>query len=132
MSSFSGDTVLSTFNMRARYLLVLLFILVAACSSPDPIESSPLAKIRISVGMPRSEVEQLVAKALSSKFTYSAYGNNLKGGLVEYLDGSTVLAVTYNPGAPAPWITTEEGKMKHYPPVDETVAAYRLYSKGSQ
>jgi hypothetical protein len=85
-----------------------------------------LAKIVISAGMPRSEVEDQVAKALGKVSTYSAYANNLAGGVVEYSQAQCVLNVTYLPGAPAPLISTPSGSVQHMSPKDETVIMHKL------
>lgn len=115
---------------QMRIVWLLLCALLVACASESSLTSSALAKIKIVEGMSRSEVEELVARALSRRSSYSPYGNNLHGGAVKYLDGDNVLEVTYKPGAPAPWALDPQGNAQHYPPADETVAAWRLYSKG--
>ena len=118
--------------MISKYLLITLLILLVSCSRPDSVKSSALATVNISEGMPRKEVEELIAKALLRKSDYSAYGNNLLGGVVEYIDGDTVLEVTYKSGAPAPWILDAKGNVQHSPPADETVFSSRLYSRNGQ
>ncbi len=63
--------------------------------------------------MNREQVEEKVAALLETQSTYSTYGNNLTGGTVKA-------------GAPAPWIIGEDGKAQHYPPVDESVLAFKI------
>jgi hypothetical protein len=90
------------------------------------IAASRLHQVVLKVGMERQEVEDQVARLLSRTKQYSPYGNNLRGGIVEYRDGDWVLHVTYKAGAPAPWVKTSDGAMQHLPPMDETVAEYKM------
>ena len=76
--------------------------------------------------MNREQVEEQVAALLETQSTYSTYGNNLIGGTVRYSDGDWILEVEYKAGAPAPWIIGEDGKAQHYPPVDESVLAFKI------
>lgn len=87
---------------------------------------SPLHRVELKVGMERQKVEDQIADLLSRPKQYSPYGNNLRGGAVQYRDGDWVLHVTYKAGAPAPWIKTSDGKAQHLPPMDETVLEYRI------
>lgn len=79
--------------------------------------------------MDREVVETQIAAALGKDSTYSPYGNNLRGGTVEYTDGELVLEVVYKPGATAPWVVGSSGVAEHRPPVDETVISFRTYRK---
>lgn len=80
-----------------------------------------LCAIELKVGMSRSEVEKRVAAALGTESGYSAYGSNLRGGLVAYRDGMWTLNVIYKPGTPAPWVVNQDGVAEHLPPIDESV-----------
>lgn len=92
-------------------------------------DHSKLEKISalLHAGMLREKVEKLVAETLAIENNYSPYGNNLGGGIVEYKDRQWILEITYNPGAPAPWVINKQGIAEHYLPIDETVKSYRLY-----
>lgn len=95
-------------------------------------QASPFAEIDLPVGLPRERAEQAIATALgNAEATYSPYGNNLRGGTVEYTDatGKFVLDVTYQAGVPAPWVTRPDGVAEHHPPVDESVISFRSYRK---
>lgn len=92
--------------------------------------SAKLNSIQLAVGMERTQVEKLVAEALGTTSNYSSYGNNLRGGVVNYVENSCVLEVTYKSGAPAPWVVNKQGVGEHYPPIDETVLSFRRYKKG--
>ena len=76
--------------------------------------------------MEREEVEEQIDAVLGKPNTYSPYGNNLRGGTVQYRDGIWVLEVVYKAGAPAPWVQNEDGTAQHYPPVDETIMEYKI------
>jgi hypothetical protein len=78
--------------------------------------------------MKREEAEKLIAATLNNQDNeYSLYANNLRGGIVEYTQGSCVLAVTYAAGSPAPRVLNQQNKAVHYLPIDETVITFRVY-----
>jgi len=104
-----------------KILLCALFLM--GCSN------SKLTHLQLEVGMERARVEELVANALGTTKNYSPYANNLRGGVVEYSEGSCVLEVTYRSGAPAPWVINAQGVAEHYPPIDETVISFRKHEK---
>ena len=84
--------------------------------------------LQLTPGMPRAEAEAAIAHALGKeRGDYSPYGNNLRGGTVEYKDATgAVLEVVYKAGAPAPWVQRPDGVAEHYPPVDESVISSRV------
>jgi hypothetical protein len=108
-----------------KFSTIVAVLLLLLCL-PASAEDSPLSKIRLEKGMDRTAVEIQVAEALDRSNSYSAYGNNLTGGKVEYTDGKTVLVVEYNPGSPAPTILTRDGKRQSYPPMDETIKSFKF------
>ena len=113
-------------NITSIWPALLVAVTLAIASVPAAADCS-LSKIVIVEGMPRSEVEGLVAKALGRASTYSAYANNLAGGIVEYRQAQCALKVTYLAGAPAPLISTPSGSVQHLAPKEETVVTYKLY-----
>ena len=121
--------------MTIRLLSIMALATLLGCSvhqrtgkpdAPKPSELSRLHAIELEIGMQRQQVEDRVASLLSRPKQYSLYGNNLRGGVVQYRDGDWVLEVKYNAGAPAPWIETTDGAMQHLPPIDETIMEYKL------
>ena len=90
---------------------------------------SKLSQIQVKIGMERLSVEKLVSEILGIPNDYSPYGNNLRGGIVEYADGSTLLEVNYEPGLPAHWVINSNGIGEHYPPIDEKVISFRLLKR---
>lgn len=118
-----------------RILGLTALLLVAGCfASKAPAqpaghvqsEASRFSRLDLRVGMNREQVERQVASLLSRPNRYSPYGNNLEAGVVEYRDGDWVLEVTYQAGAPAPWVRSADGSVQHHPPMDATVLAYRI------
>jgi len=65
--------------------------------------------------------------ALGKVTTYSAYANNLAGGIVEYRQAQCALKVTYLAGAPAPLVLAPSGPVGHLAAKDETVVLYKLH-----
>lgn len=122
-----SNSLLSVEVMAQRILLVLCVLCFASCRSEPVSVESPLTKVKLVQGMSRSEVENLVATALSKKSDYSPYGNNLEGGVVKYTDSSMVLEVTFERGAPAPRFLNGNGDSEDRPPIDETVKSFRLF-----
>jgi hypothetical protein len=100
-------------------------------SQPDAASDSnksPFDTLELSAGMTREQAEKSIAVALGKERSdYSPYGNNLRGGTVEYKDatGLIILEVIYAAGTPAPWVTRPNGVAEHYPPVDESVISFR-------
>jgi hypothetical protein len=105
--------------------LSLFCIIFNACS----VTESPLANLNIQIGMERTKVENSIAQALKTKNEYSAYGNNLRGGIVKYTDGRFILEIKYKAGAPAPLFIDEQGDTQGLPPIDETVESTKFYKK---
>lgn len=95
--------------------------------------TTPLDKLALPAGMTREAAEHAIAAALGKERSdYSPYGNNLRGGIVQYSDptGAVILEVTYAPGSPAPWVIPPNGgPAEHYPPVDESVISFRILRK---
>jgi len=89
-------------------------------------EASRFSTLDLKVGMRREQVEEQVAVLLDKQKTYSPYGNNLRGGTVEYRDGAWILRVNYKAGVTAPWVQNSDGTVEHLPPVDETVIEYEI------
>ena len=115
-------------------LLACLFLLGCSQSQPvpEPTEvaqpkASKFDSLDLEVGMKRTRVEEQVSTLLGKPMTYGAYGNNLRGGTVEYRSGEWVLQVEYRPGSPAPTIRRPDGTRHTYEPIDETVLAYKTY-----
>ncbi len=119
---------LSLLKFAASIVTVFMMTTLYA-HDQEASDQSKLEKISVllQVGMPREKVEKLVTETLAIENNYSPYGNNLRGGVVEYKDKQWILEVTYNPGSPAPWVINKQGVAEHYPPVDETVKSFRLY-----
>ena len=111
--------------MTNRILSLFAVLLLCGCAKSQP-EASRFTNLELKVGMNRKQVEGLVSRLLGEEKPYSPYGNNLRGGTVQYRDGDWVLEVKYKAGAPAPWVKNPDGSMKHYPPIDETVLEYRI------
>ncbi len=92
-------------------------------------KKSLLTNLDIQTGMERTKVEAIISKALNTKNEYSAYENNLLGGIVKYTDGIFILEIKYQAGAPAPLFINKQGKTQGLPPIDETVESIKLYKK---
>ena len=114
----------------------MALIIVCGCSQlNETTQSQTIAEAEISrfhnlelkVGMNREEVEQQVSDLLEKPSQYSAYGNNLPGGTVQYRDGNWVLEVKYKSGAPAPRLRNSDGENVGLPPIDETVLEYSIH-----
>jgi hypothetical protein len=108
------------------YPLLLLTVALPVSASPTLAECA-LSRINISAGMLRGDLERKIAEVLGKPSTYSAYANNLPGGVVEYRAGSCVLKVTYRAGAPAPMVSTATGQVEHLSPKDESVLSHQVY-----
>lgn len=109
------------------------FVFIAALFASLPSYAAcSLSKVEITVGMTRNDVEAGVAAALGITSTYGVYGNNLRGGHVEYKDGHCMLEVEYSPGAPAPSVSLDAGKVQHLLPEDETVLSFKLLAPKGQ
>lgn len=110
----------------------LCLLLLVACSASVALPPVPdrstcrVCLLPLQAGMKRSDVEQKVAALLEKPSAYSAYGNNLRGGIVEYRDAAWLLRVTYAAGTPAPWVIGPTGVAEHWPPKDETVLSYEI------
>jgi hypothetical protein len=98
----------------------------AALSAKVDNITSRFAMLGLKKGMKREQVEKLVAALHGKRNMYSPYGNNLKGGTVQYRDGGSVLEVEYKPGSPAPTISKPDGTTQGYPPIDESVIAFTI------
>ena len=119
-----------------RYVPILMtIVLLSGCSKPQVSTESQVAvqpersrfeSLELSTGMSRTDVEKQVGILLGQEKLYSPYGNNLRGGTIQYRDGDWVLEVKYKAGAPAPWVKNPDGTMQHYPPIDETVLEYKI------
>ena len=114
-------------------LLAALFIL--GCSQSEPIpkatepaqpEKSRFHSLELKPEMNREDVEKQISALLDQPQKYSPYGNNLRGGTVQYPDGDWILEIKYKAGAPAPWVENPDGSMQHYPPMDETLIEYKI------
>ena len=122
----------ATKTMRSVMLCLLLLAGTLAWSqAPPPLEQNAcmVCRLELRVGTNRAEVEQMVAALLKTKMAYSPYGNNLRGGIVEYEDGDWLLRVSYKAGAPAPWVAGSNGA-QHMAPIDETVLSYAVARRG--
>ena len=103
---------------------------VLAVPATKPAPASPFDRISLHAGMQREQAENEIAKALGKERSeYSPYGNNLRGGTVEYTDGTAVLEVVYQAGTAAPWVVGANGVAEHYPPTDEAVISFRTYRR---
>ena len=115
-----------------RHVPVLVCVmLLAGCAQPQvgtigQPETSRFHNLDLKAGMNRKDVEKHVSALLGLQQRYSPYGNDLRGGTVQYRDGDWVLEVKYKAGAPAPWVKNPDGSMQHYPPMDETVLEYTI------
>ena len=98
-------------------------ILLAGCGH---IQASRFHSLDLKMGMKRADIEKQVDALLGQPRKYSPYGNSLRGGIVLYHDGGWILEVNYKAGVPAPWFENKDGKMEHYPPVDETLLEYKI------
>ncbi len=107
--------------MRTMYALLAALMVAVVDSEAHPQDACRVCDLGISTGMARAEVEKKIAKLRGTPSAYSPYGNNLKGGLVEYLDRGWVLRVIYKSGSPAPWVVNKNGVAEHWPPIDESV-----------
>ena len=133
-------------RMRGSLRFVVPALAAFACSQSEPQPTVPplaapvpatqpapssFEKISLHVGMQREKAEDVIAAALGKKDSeYSPYGNNLRGGTVEYVDAAGyTLEVVYKPGASAPWVVGSNGVAEHYPPIDEAVISFRVYRK---
>ena len=87
--------------------------------------ASPLAQLKLTVGMKRAELEKLVAEAtgVASKYRVHTMHDEREA---RYQDGTTVLIVKFKPGFPAPWRRTPDGGAEHMPPMDATVESWEL------
>jgi hypothetical protein len=110
--------------MKPFIVLIALCVFLAGCTKQA--ETSRFNGLDIKVGMNRDDVERKVAVLLNTQKTYSPYGNNLSGGVVQYRDGQWILEIRYQAGSPAPWIKNADGTAEHNPPVDETVIEYKI------
>ena len=113
----------------------MILTILAGCSPPQATpksqevvqpETSRFHGLALKTGMNREEVEKLVSALLDQPQNYSPYGNNLRGGAVQYSDGDWILEIKYKAGAPAPWVKNPDGTMQHYPPMDETMIEYKI------
>jgi len=88
-------------------------------------QTSALDKLELSVGMKRADLEKLIAEAtgVESKYLIHTMHGQREA---QYQDGKTILIVKFRPGAPAPWIKTEDGRRLHLPPIDATVESWEL------
>ena len=121
--------------MMKHVPVVMTIILLVGCSQPQVTTESQggvkpttsrFHSLGLKTGMNREDVEKQVSALLGQQQQYSPYGNNLRGGDVQYRDGDWVLKVKYKAGAPAPWAENPDGSMQHYPPMDETVLEYKI------
>ncbi|MBA3037006.1 MAG: hypothetical protein FP814_11005 [Desulfobacterium sp.] len=108
-------------------ILFMFFIIFFSCSDKE----SPLANLDIQIGMERTKAENIIAQALKTKNKYSAYGNNLRGGIVKYNDGRFILEIKYKAGAPGVLFVNDQGNTQGFPPVDETVESTKFYKNKS-
>ncbi|MFH2045766.1 MAG: hypothetical protein ABIK92_11540 [Pseudomonadota bacterium] len=109
-----------------KKIIPLIFMLCTICNSCSN-NKSPLANLDIQIGMKRSEVENIIAQALNTKNEYSAYGNNLAGGIFKYTDGRFTIEIKYKAGAIAPLFVNNRGNTQGLPPIDETVENIKFY-----
>jgi hypothetical protein len=124
-----------------RFFNIAVILFLFGCSEErsrnDPKEpqqeaTSRFKTLELTVGMNRAKVEDQIAVLLGKQKSYSPYGNNLKGGAVNYRDGDWVLEVIYKSGSPAPQILLPDGSAQDYPPIDETVLEYKIERISSQ
>jgi hypothetical protein len=106
--------------------VILLIVIFAGCQA----EKSPLQKIELKKGIKREKAEKLIESAIGKKSNYNVYLDSSTEG--KYTDKKTILIIQYKPGAPAPWIKTEDGKMQHLPPIDAEVISWKYMDKNSQ
>jgi len=111
-----------------KYFMLILFLFSTTFYSYSNKISS-LTNLDIQNGMERAKVEAIISKALNTKNEYSAYNNNLLGGIVKYTDGIFILEIKYKAGAPAPLFINKQGKTQGLSPIDETVESIKLYKK---
>ena len=119
-------------SIRLGAVLVCLLGSLHAQTESTALDNCLFKNLDLVAGMPRARVEEQVASALGRENTYSPYGNNLPGGLVQYSDGIWVLEVTYKSGSPAPWVANKNGELEHLEPIDETLLAHRIYHSSSK
>ncbi len=106
--------------------MILIFLVCIICNSCAN-NKSPLADLDIQIGMKRSEVENMIDQALNTKNEYSAYGNNLEGGIVKYINGHSTMEIKYKAGAPAPIFVNNQDNEQGLPPIEETVESINFY-----
>ena len=121
--------------MMKHFYIMLAITVLAGCSQHEattetqetkPPQQSRFHDLDLKPGMNREDVEKQVSTLLGQPQNYSPYGNNLRGGIVQYPDGDWILEVKYKAGAPAPWVENPDGSMQHYPPMDETLIEYTI------
>lgn len=104
--------------------VLALCVLIACSRKPN---NSPLAGVKISVGMRRTELERLVTEATGAESRYNAH-SMYDEAEVRYEDDYVILLVKFRPGAPAPYVKTEKG-IQHLPPAGSTVLSWKFVSK---
>ena len=112
--------------MKYCILILLTFCIIFYSYSN---KKSSLTNLEIQNGMERTKVEAIISKALNTKNEYSAYENNLLGGIVKYIDGIFILEIKYQAGTSAPLFINKQGKTQGLPLINETVESIKLYKK---
>ena len=122
-------------NLKAILLIIVLvsvggvleYSLYPQREQTEEQNPAPLSRIGIKVGMERMQVEKMISEALGTPLKYDLYGTDLQNNpTVGYTDGTVVLEVSYNAGAPAPWVAGSDGAATHQPPVDQTVRSFQI------
>jgi hypothetical protein len=83
-------------------------------------------QLNLQHGMPRAQVEQMVAALRGEASSYNLYRGGLHGGSVPYRMGGCTLTVEYTPGALPPWVKGPGGVAQHLAPIDEAVKEFAV------
>lgn len=121
-------------NIRPIVIISLLVVVIGfgIVSVMKNINMNPrlLQSVKIEIGMPRADAEQLIAHALKTESKYNVYEGSIATGdqTARYSDGIGTLEIVYNQGTPAPLVQNSQGDPEHYSPIDQTVKSFRYLS----